>query len=76
MANVVIAQSIDGDWQGLYINNKLVFQNDFIGPEDLLKNILNVTVENAYFIVFDNSELPDKYTDIKPASDLIPLKYR
>jgi len=50
------------DWMGLYINNELVFQADFIDYEDIFEQI-NKKIENNYMKIKDRFYFENVYCD-------------
>lgn len=43
MTKVRVVQNYDGDWQGLYVNGKLVYENHSISPEEVLEALISKT---------------------------------
>ena len=61
---IKIIHNDNGDWEGLYIDNKLIWDGDELTPERVLE-ALGIDFSLEYVIMKIGSTLPDHYSDVK-----------
>lgn len=63
---VLVVNSDDGDWVGIYLNGRLAYEGHTISPERLLE-LLSVQHESHEILVEDR--LPEKFEDLFVAEE-------